>query len=212
MSRLSFASLLLLCLAASPAAAQYTVEPAGPCSCEGVSDAVKSALETDGYRVKDSGGAPYVEVWLAKAIPAEKKGATRGADFTIPPTSLVGVIRFVKGGGDFRGQPIKPGVYTMRYNLQPEDGDHQGASPRRDHVLLAPVTLDTNPSAQLTYEAAVDLSRKASGTAHPSVLFLSMPESSAQFPSVKRSDNREILHVKSGSVGLGIVIVGKAEE
>ncbi len=207
MSRLLFASLLL---AVVPALADYTTAPAaGPCSCEGVSDSVKAALDSNGYQVKDSSGAPYVDVWLAKNIPTASQAAA-GADFAIPPVTLIGVIRYAKGGGDFRGQAIKPGFYVMRYNVQPEDGDHQGASPRRDHLLLSPAAEDKGPAAQLTFEAAVDLSRKASGTRHPLVLFLTTPD--GKLSTIRHSGNRDILQVKSGSTALGIVIAGKAEE
>ena len=201
----------LLLLAAVPALADYTTTPAtGPCSCEGVSDAVKAALDSNGYQVKDSSGAPYVDVWLAKSI-AMGSQPPGGADFAIPPTTMVGVIRYARGGSDFRGQAIKPGFYVMRFNVQPEDGDHQGASPRRDHLLLSPAADDKDPAAKLAFEAAVDLSRKASGTRHPLVLFLTTPDGS-QFPSIKHAGNRDVLQVKSGSAALGIVIAGKAEE
>ncbi len=212
MSRLTFA-LVLLFLFVLPAPAQYTVEPAGACSAEGVSDAIKGVLESDGYRVKDSGGV-FVEVWLRKGIPAVKPSEQpRGTDFpSLAPGTMVGVIRYAKGGKDFRDQPIKPGTYTMRFNLQPEDGDHQGASPRRDHLLLAPVAADQDPNAKPNFDAAVELSVKASGTKHPSVLFLAAPESGSQFPSTKHAEGRDLLQVKSGSLELGITVVGKAAE
>src|SRR5262249_34427045 len=161
----------------------YTTTPAsGPCSCEGVSDAVKSVLDPAGYNVKDASGAPYVEVWLAKNIPTGNQ-PPGGADFAIPPTTMVGVIHYAKGGSDFRGQAIKPGFYVIRFNVQPEHGDHQGASPRRDHLLLSPAAEDKAPATALNFEAAVDLSRKASGTRHPLVLFLTTPD--GKLPSVR---------------------------
>jgi hypothetical protein len=205
---------LLLALLVCPALAQYTAEPAGPCNADGVSAAVKGLLEADGVRVKDSSGNAFLELWLRKEIPTKQESeAPRGADFTnIPPTTVLGVIRYAKNGGDFRGQPIQPGAYVFRFNLQPEDGDHQGASPRRDHVLLSPGAADQDPAATLNFDQAMDLSRKASGTRHPLVLFLASPESSAKFPGIHQDGSRQILTVKSGSVAMGIVIVGKAEE
>jgi len=205
---------LLLALLAFPALAQLTVEPAGPCAADGVSDGVKAVLANPGYRVKDSSGAAFVEVWLAKAVPTEKSAdLPRGADFaSIPANALLGVIRYAKPGGDFRGQPIPAGVYTMRYNVHPEDGNHQGVAPGRDFILLMPVAVDKDAAAKLSFDEAVELSRKASGTAHPAVLFLSAPESGAKFPAVRRnSENHDILQVKIGAVELGITLVGKSE-
>ena len=213
MSRLSLVLLLLFAFVFS-APAQYTVEPAGPCSAEGVSDAVKASLESDGYRVKDSGGAVYVEIWLRKEIPTEKPPEPpRGTDFpSLVPGTMVGVIRYAKAGADFRGQQIKPGVYTMRFNVQPEDGDHQGASPRRDHLLLGPVAVDQDPTSKPKFEAAVELSTKVSGTKHPAVLFLASPESGAKFPSLRHAEGRDMLQVKSGSLEMGITVAGKAAD
>ena len=206
---------VVVCLLAIPAAAQYTLESAGPCAAEGLADAVKAGLENGGHRVKDATGAVIVEVWLRKAIPTEKSAeAPRGSDFAmVPQGGLAGVIRYAKNGGDFRGQPIAAGVYTMRFGLQPEDGNHQGASPRRDHLLLAPAASDKDPASQPGIDELVDMSRKASGTVHPSVLFLSAPPAGAKFPGLHQTAaHHQVLLVKSGSLELGITVVGKAEE
>jgi len=209
------ARVLLLWLFSLPLGAQYSLDPVGACSAEGVSDAVKALLEAGGHRVKDPSGAVFVEAWIRQAIPVEKAAeAPRGADFSaIPVNTLLGVIRYSRPAIDFRGQAIRPGTYTMRYNRHPEDGDHQGVAPRRDFLLLIPAPKDQDPAANLTFEAAVELSRQASGTTHPSVVFLVAPDSGAKFPSVHHtSSNHEVLQVKAGSVALGITVVGKTEE
>ena len=208
------ACVLLVSLLAVQAAAQYSLEPAGPFAAGEVAPAVKSLLE-EGHRVKDPSGAVFVEAWLRKTTPTGKAAEQpRGADFTVIPLfTLLGVIRYAAPGADYRGQPVKPGVYTMRYNLHPEDGDHQGVAPRRDFVLLIPAAADPGPDARLNFDAAVDLSRKASGTTHPSVLYLLTPESGAAFPSVQqRAGNHQVLQVKSGTLALGITVVGKSDE
>ncbi len=194
-----------------PAAAEMTVGPAS--GAPGLPDAVKSALAPEGFAVKD-GGAAFVQVWLNKSIPSEKSAeAPRGSDYpNLPVGAFVGVIQYSKGANDFRGQAIKPGVYTMRFARQPEDGDHQGASPRRDHLLLVPISVDQDPNSKPAFEALADMSKKASGTNHPLVLFLPLPQSGAKFPGVDSSGGKQVLNVKSGSVELGITIVGKAEE
>ena len=204
---------VLVCLLALPLCAQYTLEPAGACNAVGVADAVKAALEATGHQIKDSGGAVFVEVWLRKAIPSEKPAEEpRGSDFpSLPLHGFLGVIRYAKAGGDFRGQTIAAGVYTMRFGLQPEDGNHQGASPRRDHLLLVSVAADQDPAGKPVFDAIVALSKQASGTDHPSVLFLVAPESGAKFPSL-HGGNHQVLQVKVGPMALGITLVGKAEE
>jgi len=197
------------------AKAQFTVAQVGPCDAEGVSAAVKGSLEDKGYQVKDAGGAPVAELWLRKDIPNSKSAsAVSGSDFyAIPLSTLVGVIKFDKEATDFRGtEKIKPGVYTMRYNLQPEDGDHQGTSPRRDHVLLSPVADDQDPAANPKFDDLVKMSRKIAGGNHPCVLFLGQPDPGAKFPSMEHGQGRDMLDVQAGSLQLGITIAGKAAE
>ena len=80
--------------------------------------------------------------------------------------------------GDFkeiRGKAVKPGVYTLRYGLQPQNGDHLGISTFRDFVLLSPAALDRDPKA-LGFDGVVALSKEVIGTAHPASLSLDPPE------------------------------------
>jgi hypothetical protein len=63
----------------------------------------------------------------------------------------------------------------MRYAHLPADGNHMGVSPTTDYFLLSPIELDRDPGARIEYEKLLDLSRKASGTNHPSVLYLVEP-------------------------------------
>lgn len=207
---------LLLCFALLvPAKGQLTVAPIGPCDADGVSAGVKGALEGSGYQVKDASGAPFADVWLRKDIPSAKgASAVSGSDYyAVPLSTLIGVIRFNKEATDFRGtEKIKPGVYTMRYNLQPEDGDHQGTSPRRDHLVLSPVAADQDASANPKFDDLVKLSAKIAGGNHPCVLFMGQPDTGAKFPSIEHGQGRDMLDVQSGSLQLGITLVGKAAE
>ena len=160
----------------------------------------------DTQTVKDPSGDVWMEIQINKTIPTEKVAdQPRGADFPqIPQGALLGTIRYLKQGGDFCGKPIPPGSYTLRYCLLPEDGAHQGVAPRRDFVLLSPAAVDRDAAARPSYEALVEMSRKASGTNHPAILFLTATQ--------ERRPNQQVVWFKSGGVELGIIVVGKAEE
>ena len=139
-------------------------------SAPDVPPAIKEQVQGQGIRVLNDSGDPYAEIWLAKALNAVAKAPGSDVLYSgIPEGSFLGVWRFVHKGSDFRGTSIKPGLYTMRYELMPADGNHMGASQYRDFVLLLPVAADENPSEALKFEQAVALSRKASGTGHPAV-------------------------------------------
>lgn len=184
---------------------------------DGIPAALKSAVEAQGVRVLNDAGAPYVELWLAKGVAAENKPA--GADVIysgIPDGTFLGVWRFVAAGSDFRGQPIKPGLYSMRYSLMPADGNHLGASPYRDFVLLVPAGADENPATLVPFERVVPLSRKASGTGHPAV-FPMVPAESAGEAALEKNDHghwilRASITMKSGgSLPIGVTVVGRGE-
>ena len=67
----------------------------------------------------------------------------------------------------------------MRYGVIPQDGNHIGASPIVDFVLLIPMNEDGHqPDANLPSKDLVELSRKASGTNHPTVINLAFPPDS----------------------------------
>ena len=77
-------------------------------------------------------------------------------------------MRFPSQVRDYRRQRVKPGVYTLRYALVPVDGNHSGVAPQRDFLLAAPAAADPSP-VNITRDEALNLSRKTTGTNHPSV-------------------------------------------
>jgi len=174
------AVLLFVTLAGfSFAAAQAgKIETIGPVTDSGVAEAVKKVLETKGYRVSLDDGSVACEIWLRNKIPAQPKKDSPGALYTqLAESALVGVISFPQATTDYRGQNIRKGTYTLRYELIPNDGNHLGVAPNRDFVLLVPAASDENPDATFKFDELVSLSRKATGTKHPGPLSLAQPES-----------------------------------
>jgi hypothetical protein len=167
---------LAIALPAAAARAQdsYKVEALKEGPPASLAAAVKGTLAASGYRVLDDQGKPYAEFWLRSAVPAS--GAPAGPKGTVlfpilAEGELLGAIRFSEEGGDYRDQPISAGVYTLRYGLQPVNGDHLGVSPYRDFVLLVPAAKDTGV-APVTGDALMKQSAEAAGTNHPAVLML----------------------------------------
>lgn len=143
---------------------------------EGVSGAVGSVLESRGYRVLLDDGSLACTIWLRQAIPGQGSKEVPGSLYPqLGESTLLGVITFPQASTDYRGQAIAAGTYTLRYELQPDDGNHMGVSPTRDFLLLVPVASDTDPKAIYKFAELVALSRKASDTRHPAVLNLVDP-------------------------------------
>ena len=73
---------------------------------------------------------------------------------------------WVPNWSDIRGYTVRPGVYTLRFALQPQNGDHMGISPNREFLLPAPAADDLTLDP-VGYDGAVALARKTSRRAHP---------------------------------------------
>jgi hypothetical protein len=199
--------LLTLALCASSALAQYQVQPAGapPAGVAGLS--TKAAT-----KVLDAAGKVWCEIWLLDTMPNGPKSTETDVTLpNVPHGSLLGVVRFPVRAADRRGQTIKPGDYTMRYSYYPQNGDHQGAAPQRDFLLLTPLAGDKELSSTPKFNDLVAMSRQASGTPHPCVL--SFWKEDADFaPGFRQMGEHDwVWYVQAGELKLGIILVGQAE-
>ncbi|MGH9521883.1 MAG: hypothetical protein ACRD3E_05070 [Terriglobales bacterium] len=168
---LSFALILL-----SVSAVAQKIEKIGAVDDPSIPAAVKSALNDSGSRVLLNDGTPLAEVWLRKSLP---KGSSTNPDVLYPQIGLahmVGVIHFPNAAKDYRGHPVKPGFYTMRYEVQPNDGDHLGTAPNPDFLLLLMPSEDPDPNAAMDFKQLTTLSAHVSGTRHPSVFEMMGPD------------------------------------
>jgi hypothetical protein len=140
----------------------------------GLSAAVKGEMGASGYRIVDASGKPYADLWLRKATPASGKPAGASGTTQFPVLAegvLLGAIRYGAEGQDFRDQTIPPGLYTVRYGLQPQNGAHLGKSTYRDYFLLLPAAKDTSADV-LAKKPLDERSAEAAGTTHPACLEL----------------------------------------
>src|SRR5512141_2560764 len=137
------AALAISLLAAGTAAAPK-LETTGPCDDKAAPEAVRSALEPGGERVLLPEGQ-WCEVWFRKKIPEEKNSTPGALQSNLGISTAVGVIRFLAAATDFRGQAIRPGLYTLRYATIPNDGNHLGVSEYPDFLLVVPVADDPDP-------------------------------------------------------------------
>jgi hypothetical protein len=195
----------------------YKVESAGAPPVADLPKPLQNALDSQGTRVVDGQGGTLLEVWLPKTVPTSSS-ASASSDFLYGSLSegvFLGVLHFPSQGADFRGQAIKPGSYTLRYGLIPQDGNHMGVNPTRDVLVLCPVAADNDLGTALKFDDLVKLGRQASGTAHPAVL-VAVPVSGDTFPAVFKDDqghwNLQVkIHGTSGDLPFAFTVVGKWE-
>jgi hypothetical protein len=201
--------ILVPILALAAYAQQYKSAPAGAPPSD-LAPAVASLLSSDGVKITKSDGSAVLEVWLRKAAPTGAGNTGEGVTLpSVPTGAVLGVIKLEAKGEDRRGQSLKPGLYTIRYALMPNNGDHLGAAPQRDFALLVPTAEDKDPNSTPDFDTVVKMSDKASGTAHPAVLSIASGSGTAGF--TKEGDRDWTLNGKIGDLPIAIILLGRAE-
>jgi len=211
-------------LGGTAAAQTYKAETFSSAAPQELSAAVRETLADQAIRVVGPNGL-LCEIWLRKIVPA-RAGASQELGIAygqLEEGTLMGAIRFLSDGKDYRRQPVKPGVYTLRYALHPVDGNHMGVSPYRDFLLLSPAAADPNP-APLAMKDLIAQSRKASGTGHPSVWSLIPTEGASGSPpslAHKEDEDHWVLsfrvELQAGTASpstqvMSLVVVGSTSE
>ncbi len=211
----SVAAVVLLWLPAAAALANDTEPTVAAVSGlpEGISDAVVAVLNPEGYRV-ELGGAPLADFWFRDELPLEGEsdglfGIELGA---VTSSGLVGVVRFHDAWIDYRETDLNPDVYTLRYWIQPADGDHMGVSEYRDFLLVCPSDIDKDPQELFEQEALLELSTKASGRVHPAVVAVFPIWDEVEEPSMVLNEiDQWTLAVPLGDRTLGVVVEGHGD-
>ncbi|HEV3303563.1 MAG TPA: hypothetical protein VG055_28185 [Planctomycetaceae bacterium] len=186
----------------------------------GLAPGIASLVNPKGFRVQSAEG-PVCDVWLLKNV-ALKPGfkQTLNVKYPFQTGELVGVLRVGDKVefSDFRGQPVKPGVYTLRYGQQPQDGNHIGTSDVYDFLVALPAATDTDPKLFVPPDRLHKASSKSVGTNHPAILSLLAVEAPIAAATLTKEENdRWVLGVpvqgddngKKAALSLRVVVVGK---
>ena len=177
---------------------------------------VAAAIGPGGIRA--TAGSATLTFWWVKQLPtkaATTDGASPAAWSSVQEGTLVGAVKIDKDFRDIRGRVIKAGTYTLRYGLQPTNGDHLGVSPFREFLLLSPAAVDTDPAPK-GHDESVELSKQTIGGSHPAVWSLDPPVATDATLTVHTTDlgHKALIMevpVAAGVLRFGVVLVGKIE-
>ncbi len=134
---------------------------------------VRKTLDSESLVVR-TGGDMVMRIWFRASIPVRATGeqVRKGLTYRqIPVGTLLGAVEFPGEFSDSRRQRIPAGVYTLRFALQPDTGDHTGTSPYREFCLLCPAAEDRS-ARTMEPEELIELSSKLNEGRHPAVLLL----------------------------------------
>ena len=188
-----------------------SIEEAPP---DEASAAVRESLGSQAFRIL-SGEKVLMELWLRSEIPVKEQSGSGdlGVSFgDLKPGTLIGMVHFPEEWADYKNNPISAGVYTLRYGIQPADGNHMGVSQYRDFVLLLPVASDAEVETSLGQAELVVQSYASTGKPHPGVMGLFPLYEDAPEPKLIRNEiDQWTLAVDRGTLKMGLVVKGHGE-
>ncbi len=134
-------------------------------------DVAKQMADTGLVVTKDE-SRTVCQLWFCKQWPVgETVKPSADVNYPFLQGQLVGVLAFKRKSGDFRDRDLSRGVYTLRYALQPVDGNHVGTFPTRDFLLMVNAESDTS-AEPMPVDKLVKLSAKALEASHPALMCL----------------------------------------
>lgn len=215
---------LALMLAGSVSAQEYGVEVlnAAP-SAEGASAGIIERLAGQGYKITRDSKQTVCEIWLGKQLEIEAGFEKSDARlYPFKPRQLIGLIHIPRRTSEFRNQEVQSGWYTLRFELQPVDGNHVGTSATRDFLLMVPAGKD-QPNKSWDAKELIAASSEVVGASHPAMICLQPVDKSAdKKPTIRHDEEKDwwiariigkgIADGKPQDIVLDLVVAGHAAE
>src|ERR1041385_1654510 len=153
-------------------AAELTLKVADKAPPEALDAAIRAKLQSKAVQLVD-GAKPVYEFWFCNEIPLQSKPASvaKALD-SLKETTLLGAASVPASKRDYRDDELPSGIYTMRFALQPQDGDHLGTAEYPYFAVLVAAKLDTKPDGITEYKSLVKTSAKAASGDHPMIISL----------------------------------------
>ena len=163
---------ILFQLASFSHAAELTLKVADKEPPNAIDASIRAKLQTKAVQLLD-GEKPAYELWFSREIPLRSKPAsTAKALDTVKETTLLGVVAVPSAKRDYRDDEIPPGVYTLRFAFQPQNGDHLGTADYETFAVLVSSKFDTKPDGLTDFKALIKASEKGASAEHPMILSL----------------------------------------
>lgn len=138
-----------------------------------LAEPIRKLLDPQALVVRN-GEEVVMRVWFRTEIPvkATEEQVKNGLTYReIPEGTLVGALEFPAKFTDYRKQELPAGIYTLRFAVQPDIGDHTGTAPHPEFCLICPADEDKSTD-DIEKKNLIELSSKVNEGRHPAVLLL----------------------------------------
>jgi hypothetical protein len=140
---------------------------------EKLAEPIRKLLDDQALVVRE-GENVIMRVWFRTEVPAKanEDQVQNGISYReIPEGTLVGALEFPAKFTDYRKQELAAGIYTLRFAIQPDIGDHTGTAPHTEFCLICPSTVDKDEEV-IEKKKLIEISSKLNEGRHPAVLLL----------------------------------------
>jgi len=201
--RLLSAGSALLVASHALSGAELSLKTAEKPAPKDVGASIRGVLQTKAIQLA-AADKPAAEIWLRQELPLKSTPSSpTDALGAIPETTLVAVIAIEdKTFQDYKGNDIPAGVYTARFGLQPQDGDHLGTADFNTFLVLIPADADKELAGIDKFKPMVKASGKITPSGHPVVMSLRPASAEGTSPSLTEPapDHKAVRLKLSGKV------------
>jgi hypothetical protein len=185
----------------------------------GLTDEIAGQFDAQALRLTGPDGDVF-DLWLLKSLPVQEGfSPTLMVKYPFTAGQLIGALRVADGSNftDFRGQDVPPGVYTLRFGLQPQDGNHIGTSEVSDFLLALPAKIDKAPAVIDDFDTLAQRSAQSVGSTHPAIFSMLSADDPIDEAGVTHDEDFDywILNLVGTTAGgkkipMRVVVIGEA--
>lgn len=220
---------IVFCICAIPLVSsqegkKYSIKSTTTPAPKEVSDPIRKLLADSSIKLLDADGKAICDVWFRKEMPADAapEQLKTGVTFReVKQSEILAAIQFHHDGTDYRKQPIKAGVYTLRLGYQPSgDGKHTTELSEFQDFAVATFARDDTKPTLLEFKELVERSRESLELPHPGVFMLWPNTKPGKEPELAaKPKNHWVLNSKYSLIvgnkltgtdlGIGLTLVGQ---
>ncbi len=153
-------------------AADLTVKVAEAAPPKELAESIRKLLVGKAVQLVNN-DQPVFEFWFNSQTPLTAKPDSELKPFaSLKEGTLLGAVAVHGDLRDYRDDELREGAYTLRFGLQPQDGNHLGTAEFPFFALLVPAKVDTKPDTMTTYKSLVKASSADTTSDHPRILSL----------------------------------------
>lgn len=213
---------IFISLASSQEGKKFSVKAASTPVPKELSAEIAKLLTDSSIQMHDGTGKLICEMWLCKDLATDATEAQLKTGVTyreVKQSAILGAIQFHQKWTDYRKQPVKAGVYTMRLAYQPTDGKHTAdVSDYHDFVLVINAK-DDKKTDFIEPKTLYDKSGDSLELAHPGVFMMWPNPTPKKEPHIDARPkdhwvvNSQIALTVNGkatgkNIGFGVTLVG----